>query len=227
MLDARGYRLAVIQGSRLSDLRAGTRLRLARGDRAAGLAWRVQNARNYYAARLDLDSHEFVLYKFVRGNRVQLSRLSGLRLNAALWHEITVEHVGNRIRVWLNDIPVASERDAALREPGMVALWMAGRFDGAVRTESGTNPYQRSEHGCACADCERTRLIFAAAVSRLLKDAGFVADVAEDGDAGLTLAQEDVYDLLVLDLMLPGLQGERVLAELRRLGRRDATLSRC
>ena len=121
-----GYRLAVIQGSRLSDLRAGTRLRLARGDRAAGLAWRVQNARNYYAARLDLDSHEFVLYKFVRGNRVQLSRLSGLRLNAALWHDITVEHVGNRIRVWLNDIPVASERDAALREPGMVALWMPG-----------------------------------------------------------------------------------------------------
>ena len=64
----------------------------------------------------------------------------------------------------------------------------------------------------------------AAAVSRLLKDAGFVADVAEDGDAGLTLAQEDVYDLLVLDLMLPGLQGERVLAELRRLGRKIPVL---
>ena len=121
-----GYRLAAIQGSRLSDLRAGTRLQLARGDRAAGLAWRVQNATNYYAARLDLDSHEFVLYKFVRGNRVRLSRLSGLRLDAARWHDLTVEHVGDRIRVWLNGIPVASERDAALREPGMVALWMPG-----------------------------------------------------------------------------------------------------
>lgn len=64
----------------------------------------------------------------------------------------------------------------------------------------------------------------AAAVSRLLEDAGFVADIAEDGDAGLTLAQEDVYDLLILDLMLPRLQGERVLAELRQRGRKIPVL---
>ncbi len=64
----------------------------------------------------------------------------------------------------------------------------------------------------------------AAAVRRLLEDAGFVAEVAEDGDAGLTLAQEEVYDLLVLDLMLPRLQGERVLAELRKRGRRVPVL---
>ena len=64
----------------------------------------------------------------------------------------------------------------------------------------------------------------AAAVRRLLEDAGFVAEVAEDGDAGLTLAQEAVYDLLVLDLMLPRLQGERVLAELRKRGRRVPVL---
>jgi hypothetical protein len=86
----------------------------------------VRDAANYYAARLDLADREFVLYKFVRGNRVRLSRLSNLRLSDADWHELAVEHTTERIRVWLNGIPVASERDDALPEAGMVGLWMPG-----------------------------------------------------------------------------------------------------
>jgi hypothetical protein len=121
-----GYRLAVLEAIRLDDLRLGTRLRMGRGDRAGGLAWRVRDAANYYAARLDLASREFVVYKFVRGNRVRLSRLSGLRLDAAGWHDMAVEHVGTRIKVWLNGIPVASERDDALPEAGMAGVWVPG-----------------------------------------------------------------------------------------------------
>lgn len=59
----------------------------------------------------------------------------------------------------------------------------------------------------------------ASALQRLLEESGFSADVAGDGETGLTLALEDTYDLLVLDLMLPRLQGEKVVAELRRRGR--------
>lgn len=59
----------------------------------------------------------------------------------------------------------------------------------------------------------------ASALQRLLEESGFSADVAGDGESGLTLALEDTYDLLVLDLMLPRLQGEKVVAELRRRGR--------
>ena len=55
----------------------------------------------------------------------------------------------------------------------------------------------------------------AAALRRLLEEAGFSADVADDGEAGLTLALDEAYDLVVLDLMLPRLQGERIIAELR------------
>ncbi|MPY86890.1 MAG: response regulator [Luteitalea sp.] len=55
----------------------------------------------------------------------------------------------------------------------------------------------------------------ASAVKRLLADAGFSADVAYDGEEGLYLALETPYDLVVLDLMLPRLQGERLLGELR------------
>ncbi|HEX7087537.1 MAG TPA: response regulator transcription factor [Vicinamibacterales bacterium] len=59
----------------------------------------------------------------------------------------------------------------------------------------------------------------ASALQRLLEEAGFSADVAGDGETGLTLALEDTYDLLVLDLMLPRLPGEKVVTELRRRGR--------
>jgi hypothetical protein len=121
-----GYRIAALETPKLERLRAGTELRMGPGDRAAGIAWRVRDAGNYYAARLDLADNEFILYKFVRGNRIRLSRLSNLRLPVSDWHQLAVEHNSERIRVWLNGIPVASERDDGLPEAGMVGLWMPG-----------------------------------------------------------------------------------------------------
>jgi heavy metal response regulator len=43
----------------------------------------------------------------------------------------------------------------------------------------------------------------------------YAVDVAHDGDTGLTRALEGHYDLLILDLMLPGRDGATVLRELR------------
>jgi DNA-binding response OmpR family regulator len=47
---------------------------------------------------------------------------------------------------------------------------------------------------------------------------GHAADVAEDGAAGLTLARDGTHDLILLDLMLPALDGFRLLETLRREG---------
>ncbi len=55
-------------------------------------------------------------------------------------------------------------------------------------------------------------------LARLLADAGFSCDIARDGAEGLALALEPGYDLVVLDLMLPHLQGDAVLAALRARG---------
>lgn len=44
---------------------------------------------------------------------------------------------------------------------------------------------------------------------------GFAVDVAGDGKTGLSYARNNPYDVLVLDLMLPELDGMSVLAELR------------
>jgi two-component system OmpR family response regulator len=55
----------------------------------------------------------------------------------------------------------------------------------------------------------------AAALKRGLEAEGFAVDVASTGTDGLWLATEQPYDAIVLDVMLPGLNGYRVCAELR------------
>jgi len=49
-----------------------------------------------------------------------------------------------------------------------------------------------------------------------LTESGFNVDLARDGLQGLALAQTGNYDALVLDIMLPGMDGFRVLRELRK-----------
>ena len=44
-----------------------------------------------------------------------------------------------------------------------------------------------------------------------LREAGFNADLVHNGVDGLHLAQEGDYDLVILDVMLPGMDGWQVL----------------
>jgi DNA-binding response OmpR family regulator len=50
----------------------------------------------------------------------------------------------------------------------------------------------------------------------LLRDAGYEVAEAEDGEKGLKYAQEGNFDLVILDVMLPKLDGLAVLTELKR-----------
>ena len=59
-------------------------------------------------------------------------------------------------------------------------------------------------------------LKLAAYLHKGLTEEGFVVDVAHNGVDGLHLAMECDYDLLVLDAMLPGIDGLGVLAALRQ-----------
>lgn len=55
----------------------------------------------------------------------------------------------------------------------------------------------------------------AESLRRGLTNEGFVVDVAHDGITGGWLARENPYDVVVLDLMLPGRNGYAVLEDLR------------
>ncbi|HEV8647926.1 MAG TPA: response regulator transcription factor [Actinomycetes bacterium] len=56
------------------------------------------------------------------------------------------------------------------------------------------------------------------ALQRGLRAEGFTVDVAHDGEEGLHLATERGYDAVILDVMLPKLNGYRVCQRLRGLG---------
>lgn len=53
------------------------------------------------------------------------------------------------------------------------------------------------------------------AVSQYLIEAGFIVDTAATGDEGLWAASENPYDVVLLDLMLPNMDGMEILRRLR------------
>jgi two-component system OmpR family response regulator len=61
-------------------------------------------------------------------------------------------------------------------------------------------------------------------VSKGLREAGFVVDHAADGTTGLELARQEPHDVAIVDLMLPGIDGKRLIQTLRREGIRTPVL---
>jgi two-component system copper resistance phosphate regulon response regulator CusR len=61
-------------------------------------------------------------------------------------------------------------------------------------------------------------------VARGLRAERYAVDVAYDGDSGWEMASNVDYDLIILDLMLPGLNGTELLRRLRRKGSKIAVL---
>src|SRR6185437_10243081 len=56
------------------------------------------------------------------------------------------------------------------------------------------------------------------AVGRGLTDAGHRVDLADNGPEGLERASTGAYDLIVLDVLLPGMDGISICREVRRQG---------
>jgi putative two-component system response regulator len=69
---------------------------------------------------------------------------------------------------------------------------------------------------------ERIRIVyiedepfFAGTMSRLLTEAGYTTAVASDGETGLALVGKEKPDLILLDLVLPKIDGKEVLKRLK------------
>ena len=57
-----------------------------------------------------------------------------------------------------------------------------------------------------------------------LEETGYAVDTAADGETGLAYALSADYDVLVLDIMLPKMDGLELIRELRRRGHKTPTL---
>jgi two-component system response regulator PhoP len=62
-------------------------------------------------------------------------------------------------------------------------------------------------------------------IARSLREiAGYAVDIAYDGQEGLFMAESNEYDALLLDLMLPHVEGMQVLRSMRKAGQRTPVL---
>jgi len=57
-----------------------------------------------------------------------------------------------------------------------------------------------------------------------LREAGFAVDTTGDGREGLWYATSNDYDVIILDLMLPGIDGLQILKKLRTRGQKSHVL---
>lgn len=55
-------------------------------------------------------------------------------------------------------------------------------------------------------------------IEKGLKENSFSVDIADNGEDGLHLATQEIYDLIILDIMLPFLSGDKILQQLREAG---------
>ena len=57
----------------------------------------------------------------------------------------------------------------------------------------------------------------AQAVAKVLGKNNYTVDLAYDGEYGLDCARSGIYDIIILDIMLPGHSGLEILKTLRRI----------
>lgn len=64
----------------------------------------------------------------------------------------------------------------------------------------------------------------AAALSKIMSKNNILVDVSHDGEEGSILAQKDIYDVIILDIMLPNKSGLEILKELRAKNKKTPVL---
>lgn len=92
-------------------------------DQGGGPIWRAQDTDNYYICRWNPLENNIRLYYVKDGRRKQLASAE-IKADASVWHEIEVEHTGNRIEVEFDGEDVIEFEDSTFTEAGMVGLWV-------------------------------------------------------------------------------------------------------
>ncbi len=117
--------LAIRRNRSYTNVRISARVRIIDGDDelSAGVVWRVKDKNNYLLARIDAKDERVRLYRVVNGNRIRFGGMENIEIERRRWYTIRIEHVGDKIKFYLNDDIVAMETDRHFRNAGGVGFW--------------------------------------------------------------------------------------------------------
>jgi hypothetical protein len=101
-----------------------------RGDEAAGLVWRYQDANNYYIVRANALENNVVLYKVQNGRRTDLplkgvGRTYGKKVTvpSGQWSTLRVLATGSLFEVFLDRQQLYQVEDTTFPDAGKVGVW--------------------------------------------------------------------------------------------------------
>jgi len=141
-----GFTMAVLDTDQRRNVSVSARVRFAGGQRSGGIVWRVQDAENYYLARLDLDRQDIGLYRVAGGNRTRIDGEDDLELDTTAWHTLRVVQEDENIRVYIGGIRVLRARDRTFVKPGAVGLWCTGDALAQFDDLRLTTPEDKDDH---------------------------------------------------------------------------------
>lgn len=117
--------LAILDGPKFANVRISARVRIIEGDReqSAGVVWRVKDKNNYLLARIDAKDERVRLYRVVNGNRIRFGGTEKIEIKRGRWYSLRIEHVGDKIKFYVDDDIMALETDRHYRHAGRVGFW--------------------------------------------------------------------------------------------------------
>lgn len=117
--------LAVLKEPKFANVRISARIRIVDGDReqSAGVVWRVKDKNNYLLARIDAKDERVRLYRVVNGNRIRFGGTERIEIKRGQWYLLRIDHVGDKIKCYVDDDIMALETDRHYRNAGRVGFW--------------------------------------------------------------------------------------------------------
>ncbi len=119
------FNLCVAEDTSFKDVQVSVAFKAVKGklDQGGGVVWRLQDANNYYIARMNPLEDNFRVYKVIDGKRIQLGTKEDLKVPAGEWHTLQATMKGDHIECSLDGKKYLEATDGALGKAGHVGLW--------------------------------------------------------------------------------------------------------
>lgn len=117
------FACAIVKGSSYKDLKLSVRVKAISGYQRVGLAWRYQDADNYYGVGTNPRENNVTAYRMVNGKRSRVARRK-IELQTGRWYLLSLIHRGPVLKVFLGEDELFEVEDKSFTGAGKIGLWI-------------------------------------------------------------------------------------------------------